>query len=288
MINVLSHYSLLHRIDATYPQLPDLKPLIAERLPQRIRRIDRYIELCIAGGLHCVGERRLPTDTGIYVATRCGAVSTSSRSMDSINREGDMPKPLHFVNTLGNSACFYLTRLLGTTGNGAVLSREMIAFEAALMHAWLDMKLGLVNTALVGGIDEVALPLDAHLRRLDTQGASNLLEGSHWLLLEAGVASGQTTLGEPRFPADCQALLAALRQHRETQVHCSFAPDEEEEQILQAAGKTVYAMPPQGAAHGVYSGASLLHMLENTRGSALHLSRGPDNSYCLIPTSIKS
>lgn len=160
-------YSLLHKVRAEQPELADAQAVIQQWHGRRIRRIDRYIQLCVAGGLACTGGRRLPENTGVYLATRCGAVSTSAQVMHTIEAENELPKPLHFVNTLGNSAGFYLTQLLGLAGAAQVLSKEALSFEAALLHAMMDMNLGLSDCALVGAFDEVVLPLEHHLQRLE-------------------------------------------------------------------------------------------------------------------------
>src|SRR5690606_38764449 len=114
-----------------------------------------------------------------------GAVTTSAAAMSFIQCEGALPKPLHFVNTLGNSAGYYLTRLLQVNGNTLVVADEQLSFEAALAHAAMDLQAGRISMALVGGFDEVALPLAAHIERLGgTADTQALTEGSHWLLLQ--------------------------------------------------------------------------------------------------------
>jgi 3-oxoacyl-(acyl-carrier-protein) synthase len=170
-MKVRAHYSLLNTIPVEKaPTLPALEPLIARWHGNRIRRIDRYIQLCIAGGLNCVGERKLAPDTGLYLASRVGAVTTSAKVMVSTGQLVEMPKPMHFVNTLGNSAGYYLTQLLGLTGNTLVLSQEHLSFEAALLHAWIDLRQGRITRALVGGFDEVPIPMEHHLERLGHPG----------------------------------------------------------------------------------------------------------------------
>src|SRR5690625_5664493 len=125
---------------------PVLVHLISRLHCTRISRIDRYIQLCVAGGLNCIAGQPLPPPTGVYLASRVGAVSTSAKTMIQTEQKGEMPKPLHFVNTLGNSAGFYLTQLLGLTGTAVVVSQEWLSFESALLHAWLDLKQGRIRS----------------------------------------------------------------------------------------------------------------------------------------------
>lgn len=273
MITVRSHYSLLHTIARDSTSLPDLKPEIQRHHGKRIRRIDRYIQLCLAGGLNCVAGRTLPVDTGVYLATRAGAITTSAATMSRIECEGELPKPLHFVNTLGNSAGFYLTQLLAIEGATLLVSDEHLSFEAALSHACLDLQAGVVNTVLVGGFDEVPLPPSGQLERLDAPpDTPALYEGSHWLLLESAADNTCSSLSAPHYLPHGDSLEQWLvQQHLPLQL--CFTPTATERDCLSryAPGYTVAA--PEAEPHGVYSGAAMLQLLAGTN-SAIHLARG--------------
>src|SRR5690625_7209642 len=81
-MRVRAHYSLLNEIESgPNATLPALEPLIARWHGTRIRRIDRYIQLCVAGGLNCIAGQPLHPQTGVYLASRVGAVSTSAKTM---------------------------------------------------------------------------------------------------------------------------------------------------------------------------------------------------------------
>ncbi|HEY7885865.1 MAG TPA: hypothetical protein VIC08_13055 [Cellvibrionaceae bacterium] len=278
-MNIISGFSMLHRIAVADPQLPDIKPLLAEWLPHRLRRVDRYIELCVAGGLNCVGGRQLPADTGLYVASRAGAVATAALNMDSITRLGQMPKPLNFVNGLGNSASFHLATALGLGSNTVVLSQEQLSFEAALLHAWLDVQAGVISTALVGGVDEVPLPIADQLRRLHSPDAHALLEGSHWLLLDNSATTGVSIDKIDLLHGD--DLAPWLQTADLTAVMCSFAPDTAEQAVFDHAGLEIQRCLPEGVAHGVYSGHSLVQCYQQVpeQGRLCHLSRNDDGGY---------
>jgi len=284
-MKLLSHYSLLHRVSAADPVLPDLKPIIERWTGQRIRRIDHYIELCLAGGLSCVAKRSLPADTGIYLATLCGAVATSAAAMQSIFASGESPKPLHFVNTLGNSAGFYLTQLLGVTGNLVVVSQEQFSFESALLHAWMDLQAGRVSCALVGAFDEVVLPLERHAQRLQMEGAQWFTEGSHWLLL---VPDGEGEAGVrvhcPVYAEDPPALQEWLRQQAPVQVRAGFDPSPDEREWLPVS--SVHSVGGKDVAfHGVFSAATLTGLvadLQESGGRGIHVMRDKAGRYCAV------
>lgn len=282
-VKLLAHYSRLHTISDS---LPDLKQEITTLCGKRIRRVDRYIELCLLGALHCVAERTLPNNTAVYLATRCGAVETSSQAMSNIFQLRQPPKPLHFVNTLGNTACFYLTQKLGINGQALVLSQEQLSFEAALFQACVDIQMGAVETALVGGIDEVTLPLSQQAQRLGSPDAEQLLEGSHWLLLAK--ADNTPTLTRPEYLQGMPQVLTWLETQPPGPVQICFSPSATEWQALRNTRREIVDASAvqryQALEHGVYSGAALVDLLAGN-GRSIHLARSGD-SYCAVTVKV--
>ena len=295
-MRVRAHYSLLNEIESgPNATLPALEPLIARWHGTRIRRIDRYIQLCVAGGLNCIAGQPLHPQTGVYLASRVGAVSTSAKTMIQTEQKAEMPKPLHFVNTLGNSAGFYLTQLLGLTGTAVVVSQEWLSFESALLHAWLDLQQGRIDCALVGGFDEVPLPTSHQLERLDQAHISppptHLTEGTHWLLLERSTDPFGTNLGAPLWLADAQELEQWLQtQERFDRIQTSFNPNSAETALLTTHADEQQVFTRTAALHGTFSGAALVHLSEQLEGRsigyrALHLMRGPGGPYGAVVLS---
>lgn len=290
MINIEHSYSLLHKVNREQPELADTQSIIQHWHGQRIRRIDRYIQLCVAGGLACAENRNLPSDTGVYLATRCGAVSTSAQVMHTIEAAGELPKPLHFVNTLGNSAGFYLTQLLQLTGTALVLSKETLSFEAALQHAILDLNVGRSEYALVGAFDELALPLEKQLTRLEANpNAQAMFEGSHWLLLSKRHDADR--LSAPTYAPSIAELLRPERSGAKPptpNIQLSFVPTEAERQQLEGCEFDVFREEElsQGTVpHGAFSAASIVAASERL-APCLHISRGygsnGNSSYCAV------
>src|SRR5690625_210521 len=295
-MRVRAHYSLLNEIESgPNATLPALEPLIARWHGTRIRRIDRYIQLCVAGGLNCIAGQPLHPQTGVYLASRVGAVSTSAKTMIQTEQKGEMPKPLHFVNTLCTSAGFCRTQLLGLTGAAVVVSLEWLSFESALLHAWLDLKQGRIDCALVGGFDEVSLPTSHQLERLDQAHISppptHLTEGTHWLLLERSTSPSGTNLGAPHWLADSQELDQWLQQQKPFAcIQTSFTPDSAEAELLARHTDLQQALPRTAPPHVVFSGDALVHQFEQSPVSApirrtLHLVRGPEAPYCAVIVS---
>lgn len=291
-MQVLTSFSLLHSIHRDDPQPPSLKEKVVALRGSRLRRIDRYIEFCLLGGLSCAQGQELPEDTAVYMATRGGTVATTSQAMAAIYEQHQPPKPLHFINTLGNTACFHLTKELNISGQAMVVAQEHLSFEAALFQAVLDMQLGVVDTALVGGIDEVVFPAALHARRLGEPAAENLLEGSHWLLLSKQQHQTQyASVTRPEYLLNIEQVLQWLSQQPAGAVHfcCSLSEAERQQltgsdrRLVDASAAHLYDAVP----HGVYSGSALIKLLEsppNAEAFAIHLARTGD-TFCAVLVS---
>lgn len=182
-IQAFGSYS--ERIDTTQV-LPDLRPAIAELGIQRFRRIDRFTELCLLGSGLCTqlhtqeSDARLNPGTGIILCSQMAGISSTVQAHQQIFRERQPPKPANFINTLSNSAGFYVAKHLKINGENHFLTRSGGAFEAGLT---LTSQFQPENL-LLGYVEEIALPLSQHRLRLGPAPDSRLSEHSHWFHLQ--------------------------------------------------------------------------------------------------------
>ncbi|MFI4967112.1 MAG: beta-ketoacyl synthase N-terminal-like domain-containing protein [Gammaproteobacteria bacterium] len=172
-------------------ELPPLDAALKAVSREHFRRIDRFIQLALLGSGLCAVERQLAPDCGLYMGSGLGPMTGNIATQEQLIRDRELPKPFNFINTLGNSAGYYVAKNLGLTGQNLFVSRRGASFEAALMAAWLDLGAGVVSQALVGVVEEATLPLAEHRRRQGLAADMPVAEGSHWLLLEKDAATGQ-------------------------------------------------------------------------------------------------
>ncbi|HEX5340287.1 MAG TPA: beta-ketoacyl synthase N-terminal-like domain-containing protein [Gammaproteobacteria bacterium] len=212
MIRVISasHYLQPVADDAGLPPLAAiLKPLCRESF----RRIDRFIQLALLGSARCAAAQTLQPDCGIYLGSGLGPIGNNAVIQEHLIHDHEIPKPFNFINTLGSAAGYNVARNLDLHGQNLFVSRRGASLQAVLSMAMADLTLGIVSQALVGVVEEVALPL-AHHRRRQTLAADVLLaEGSDWLLLQSA-ADGPRRLQVERF-----AEFAALRESLESAWH---------------------------------------------------------------------
>ena len=189
----------------------DFKPLVLEHSGRHVRRITRFIQLALIGAGKCVGQASLPENTAVYLASGSGDIGVASDVMAEMLRDSEAVRPLSFVNAVSNSACFYIAKRYGLKAQSCFVSRTHASFQAALELASLDMTLGRVESALVGGVDIVGHPLELHWRRLKLEHGTPVGEGSHWLWLSTEEYQGPK-LETVRFFSDHGAMKAWLNK----------------------------------------------------------------------------
>ena len=77
--------------------------------------------------------------------------------LDEIYAAHSLPKPFGFINTMSNTAAFYLAQNLGTRGRNITVSSQRLSFERGLDLLAADFAAGAERSALIGGVDEASL-----------------------------------------------------------------------------------------------------------------------------------
>jgi hypothetical protein len=185
--------------------LTDLKPIVKATLGQPVRRIGRFISLALIGAARCVGDAKPAPETAVYFTTGSGDFEVTVEVMEHLFRDGFPPKPLSFINTVSNAACFYVAKQFGLHGRSTCVGNRTFGFETVLQLALLDLKMGTVKSALVGSADIVLEPVAVHRQRLGQAPGAPIGEAAHWLWLTAeGEGAGVT---DCRFFAGREALM---------------------------------------------------------------------------------
>lgn len=168
--------------------LQDLRSKVREHCRERFRRIDRFSQLCLLGSSLCAAQAHdqgvtINDRTGLYIGSRFAALANTVDVHEKMMTCGQVPKPAHFINTLSNSAGYYVARNLALSGKNSFISRVDASLEASLQMVQLDFLSGQTQQALMGIVDEGVLPLNEHRQRLEVAPDTPLAEGSHWFLL---------------------------------------------------------------------------------------------------------
>jgi hypothetical protein len=233
-----------------------VRELSKQTLGKQVRRVGRFIQLALIGAARCVGQAQPPAHTAIYMSSRRGDLETNIDVLEHLFAHRQTPKPLTFINTVSNASCYYVARHFGLHGRSCFVTGVCFSFETALQTALLDMEIGVVRSALVGGLDTVAAPLEVDRARLGLGAHAPVGEASHWLWLEAGAPSaGDVTWEAVEAFADRDALRAWLQAS-------AFAP----ETTLFAAGQFL----PADDAHAIPGEIGLTRRFDYRAGLAYY------------------
>jgi hypothetical protein len=206
--------------------LPPLKALLLESTGLSFRRIGRFIQLSLIGAARARPPAfALPEDTAVYLASGDGDLEMTLDIMNPLFRDGQLPKPLNFVNTVSNASCFYVAQLHKLRSRSNFACNRFFAFESVLQLAALDLDLGVTTSALVGSVDLATVPLDEHRQRIGVTRDVEVGEGSHWLWLGAP-STARPRLGEllaARHLADRSELLQWIVQQDLNTGNCLLA-----------------------------------------------------------------
>jgi|HubBroStandDraft_5_1064220.scaffolds.fasta_scaffold150176_2 hypothetical protein len=263
-LTVVSAGHYLHTLREGGP-LPDLRPALKQVCRERPRRVDRFIELALLGSGLCVQGRELKPGCGIYLGSGFGPMGSNVAVQEQLLRDKEFPKPFDFMNILGASAGFHVAKNLGLTGQNLFISRRGASLEAALAHVQADLKLGVVDQALVGVVEEATLPLDQHRQRQGLPTGTPVAEGSHWLLLEKE-GDGGKPMSLLKFGDEAE-LGAYLHAHRAPSVRVQHAEDRS---------------PTSGVHDNPHAAAVTGFLAADEAGTLLLVRRGAGESYTLL------
>ncbi|MHB8771068.1 MAG: beta-ketoacyl synthase N-terminal-like domain-containing protein [Syntrophales bacterium] len=134
-----------------------LKEELRRYARENFRRVNRFILLALIGARKCIQGRTLSPDTGVYLTTEHGNLGDTAAVLDEIYAAGSLPKPFSFINTMSNTAAFYLAQNLGTRGRNITVSSQCFSFERGLDLLAADFAAAAERSALIGGVDIASL-----------------------------------------------------------------------------------------------------------------------------------
>lgn len=201
-------------IGETDADLNSLKKELGKFTPEPFRRVNRFILLALLGARQCIHQHILETDTAIYLTTEYGNLGETADVLDEIYTTRSLPKPFGFINTMSNTAAFYIAQNLGIRGRNITVSSQHLSFERGLELLKVDFALGAETSALIGGVDESLLSRTA-LQELTDRGW-RIIDGSAWLYVKAAKEGACGAFTEFRSFRDRHSCMAWLRERKRT------------------------------------------------------------------------
>ena len=159
----------------------DIKALLKAQSGKVFRRTDRYIQLALLGADHFAGN--IEPDTALFMSSGEGNLSVFNRLRDQQYIDHQPPRPVDFINSLSNTAGFYVGQHLGLNGKNLFLYHHGFPVQMALILAQNNLELKRERQILVGCVDELLEPVEYTRKFLGICGDLQLGEGSNWLTL---------------------------------------------------------------------------------------------------------
>ena len=290
----------IHSIGDYYAEVddspPPLKQLLKDESGKSFRRIDRFIQLALIGVSRCVKSKQLSAQTSVYLTSGQGDLDITIDVLEQIYKNGEPPKPLSFINTVSNAACFNIASHLSLQGKSSFVTGHYFSFERCLELAYLDYLTGKAQSTLVGSVDICTVPLAQHRERIGVDEQCALGEGSHWWLL-----------GEARESCEPIAELLAVEHFNDEDSMCEWlnklqVDDSyyiargqylEKSQFkrlkLKSNIKNDFEYCEDTAFYNTKSGSVLNHFIEaKIQGTLIHINADPEGRFCtfLIRTNV--
>lgn len=154
---------------------PDFKKYVS---PIEARRMGKILKRALATSKEALADSGLETVDAIVTGTGYGCVENTEFFLDALCKEGEqLLKPTFFMQSTHNTISSLIAIQTKNHSFNATYAHKSISFDSALHDAWLQFSLGKINSALVGGHDEMT-PVFYHiLKRGDVMGKDNEICG---------------------------------------------------------------------------------------------------------------
>ena len=133
------------------------EPVAKDVIPAaEARRMGRILKRAICTSLHALKESKIQIPDAIVTGTAMGCMENSEKFLIDLSNLGEnCLKPTLFMQSTHNTISSLIAIFLKCHGYNNTYSHKGISFESALLDAWLLIRQGAINNALVGAHDEV-------------------------------------------------------------------------------------------------------------------------------------
>jgi len=170
------------------PPVDDIKVYkqeISRYTDVKFRRANKFVLLSLVGACQCAYGKAIKTDTAVYLTTENGNLGDTETVLDQIFHKHEFPMPYNFINTMSNTASFYVAQSFDILGRNITFSSKQLSFERGLELLRSDLSAGVVKEALFGGVDEVSFSKSQFETKFNRPYSDfEMIEGSCWLLIK--------------------------------------------------------------------------------------------------------
>ena len=124
--------------------------------PIEARRMGKILKRAVATSKEALSSSGLAAVDAIITGTGYGCIENTEFFLDALSNEGEqLLKPTYFMQSTHNTISSLVAIQTKNHGYNVTYAHKSISFDSALQDAWWQFKLGKINSALVGGHDEM-------------------------------------------------------------------------------------------------------------------------------------
>ena len=120
------------------------------------RRLSRLMKRALAVSRKTLDQAGVAMPDAVITGTGLGCIENTEFFLQSLLGVSDTPlRPTHFMQSTHNTIGSLIAIRLKCHGYNATYSQLGISFESALLDAWVQIRSGALDTALVGAFEEM-------------------------------------------------------------------------------------------------------------------------------------
>lgn len=124
--------------------------------PIEARRIGKILKRAIATSKEAIKASGLESVDAIITGTGYGCIENTEFFLEALSKDGEqMLSPTYFMQSTHNTISSLVAIQTKNHGYNVTYAHKGISFDSALQDAVLQMRLGKINSALIGGHDEL-------------------------------------------------------------------------------------------------------------------------------------
>ena len=153
-----------------------VNPPFGEYLAANVtRRMGNLMKRALVTTLKVLRETGTEHPDAVITGTSIGSLDYTERFLDAMTENGEQAlSPTYFMQSTHNTVGSTLGIYTKNHGYNTTYSHGGMSFDLALHDAWMQMKLGDVTTALVGGHDEMVESYFELLKKTGYVGVENM------------------------------------------------------------------------------------------------------------------
>lgn len=149
--------------------VPAINPSFNQFLaPNVARRMSGLMKRALATAIKVINDTGVKKPDAIITGTCMGSLYYTEKFLDAMTMNGEQAlSPTHFMQSTHNTVSSTLGIHTKNHNYNVTYSHGNLSFDLALFDAWIQLRLGLISNALVGGHDEM---VDSHFELMKKSG----------------------------------------------------------------------------------------------------------------------